>query len=208
VGKVASESARVNKRKLPLKLFVSPAVKIALCLICLVAVAFALVIYTGSVVITPVEQLSVGASSTSWNIYVNEVNQTRYMPGGFSAPTLSSPDASTYAFKVVTDSYKVCAVEVQLSSAMSANKFSNFNITVLSPTGGAWGQEPLFNAATGSTTKAYINGLVQGDAAYIHQNLSTVEYYLIQVTYSYDLVNATSQIPVTFQFTPLPQNGF
>ena len=192
-----------------LKLFVSPGVKVALCLICLVAVAFALVIYSGSVVITPVEQLSVGASSTSWNIYVNEVNQVRYMPGGFSEPTLSPSDTSTYAFKVVTDQYKVCAVKVQLSSAMNASKFSQFEITVLSSTeGGSWGQEQLYSAATGATTKAYIDGLVQGDAAYIHQDISTVKYYLIQVTYSYDLVNATSQIPVTFQFTPLPQDSF
>jgi hypothetical protein len=197
----------INKRKL-LKLFVSPSVKVALCLICLVAVAFALVIYTGSVVITPVEQLSVGASSTPWNIYVNEVNQTRYMPGGFSEPTLNPSDTSTYAFKVVTDANKVCAVEVKLSSAMDASKFSNFNITVLSSSGGAWGTEPLYTAATGMTTKAYIDGLAQGDSAYIHQAVLTVKYYLIQVTYSYDLVNATSQIPVTFQFTPLPQDGF
>jgi hypothetical protein len=197
-----------NKRKLLLKLFVSPTLKVVLCLICLVAVAFALVIYTGSVVITPVQQLTVGAPTASWNIYVNEVNQVRYMPGGFSEPTLSPTDTSTYAFKVVTDSYKVCAVEVQLSSAMNASEFSNFTITVLSSTGGSWAQEPLYAAATGSTTKEYINGLVPGDSAYIHQVVSTTEYYLIQVTYSYDLVNATSQIPMTFQFTPLPQNGF
>jgi hypothetical protein len=197
-----------SKRKL-LKLFVSPAVKAALCLICLVAIAFALVIYTGSVVITPVQQLSVGAPSTPWNIYVNEVNQVRYMPGGFSEPTLNSSDTSTYAFKVVTDPYKVCAVEVQLSTAMSASKFSNFNITVLSQMAiGSWATEPLYTAATGSTTKPYINGLVQGDAAYIHQAVSTEKYYLIQVTYSYDKVNSTSQIPVTFQFTPLPQDNF
>jgi len=196
-----------NKRKI--KQFLSPAVKIALVLICLAAVAFALVIYSGSVVITPVEQLSVGASSASWNIYVNEVNQVRYMPGGFSEPTLNPSDTSTYAFKVVTDSYKVCAVKVQLSSAMNASEFSNFEITVLSSTaGGAWGQEPLYAASTGATTKAYIDGLVPGDAAYVHQAVSTVKYYLIQVTYSYDLVNATSQIPVTFQFIPLPQDTF
>jgi hypothetical protein len=196
-----------NKRKL--KQFFSPAVKVALVLICLAAVAFALVIYTGSVVINPVEQLSVGASSSSWNIYVNEVNQVRYMPGGFAEPTLNPSDTSTYAFKVVTDSYKVCAVKVQLSSAMNASEFSNFEITVLSSTaGGAWAQEPLYAASTGATTKAYIDGLVPGDAAYIHQAISTVKYYLIQVTYSYDLVNATSQIPVTFQFIPLPQDTF
>jgi hypothetical protein len=160
------------------------------------------------VVVTPVQQLSVGAASASWSIYVNEVNQVRYMPGGFSEPTLNPSDTSTYAFKVVTDSQKVCAVEVQLASNVNAGEFSNFTITVLSSTAGSWGQEPLYAAATGSTTKAYINGLVQGDAAYIHQDVSTTKYYLIQVTYSYNLVNATSQIPVTFEFTPLPLNGF
>ncbi|HMK95467.1 MAG TPA: hypothetical protein VK536_08740 [Candidatus Limnocylindrales bacterium] len=196
-----------NKRRL-LKLFVSPSLKVALCLVCLVAVSFALVIYSGSVVINPVEQLSIGASSTSWNIYVNEVNQTRYMPGGFTEPTLNQSDTSTYAFRVVTDQYKVCAIKVQLSTAMSSSEFSNFNITVLSSTGGSWAQEPLFTAANGSTNKAFINGTVQGDAAYIHQDLSTTKYYLIQVTYSYDLVNATAQIPVTFEFTPLPANSF
>jgi hypothetical protein len=197
----------MNKRKF-LKLFVSIGVKGALCLICLAAVGFALFTYTGSVVVTPVQQLSVGAASASWSIYVNEVNQVRYMPGGFSEPTLNPSDTSTYAFKVVTDSQKVCAVEVQLSSNVNAGEFSNFTITVLSSTAGSWGQEPLYAAATGATTKAYINGLVQGDAAYIHQDLSTTKYYLIQVTYSYNLVNATSQIPVTFEFTPLPLNGF
>ena len=197
----------MNKRRF-LKLFVSIGVKGALCLICLAAVGFALFTYTGSVVVTPVQQLSVGAASASWNIYVNEVNQVRYMPGGFSEPTLNPSDTSTYAFKVVTDSQKVCAVEVQLASNVNAGEFSNFTITVLSSTAGSWGQEPLYAAATGSTTKAYINGLVQGDAAYIHQDVSTTKYYLIQVTYSYNLVNATSQIPVTFEFTPLPLNGF
>jgi hypothetical protein len=196
-----------NKRKL-YKLFMSLGVKGALCLICLVAVGFSLVTYTSSVVISPMEQLSVGERNASWNIYVNEVNQTRYMPGGFSEPTLNPSDTSTYAFRVVTDSNKVCAVEVQLSSAMNASEFSNFEITVLSSTGGSWGQEPLYAASTGTTAKAYIDGLVQGSTAYIHQDVSTVKYYLVQVTYSYDLVNQTSQIPMTFQFTPLPQDGF
>jgi len=196
-----------NKRKV-LKLFVSIGVKGALCLVCLTAVGFALFTYTSSVIISPVQQLSVGTSNTSLSIYVNEVNQTRYVPGGFSEPTLNPSDTSTYAFKVVTDSQKVCAVEVQLSSIINAGEFSNFNITVLSSTGGSWATEQLYAAATGTTAKAYINGLVQGDAGYIHQDLSTTTYYLIQVTYSYNLVNATSQIPVTFQFTPLPLNSF
>jgi predicted peptidase len=130
------------------------------------------------------------------------------MPGGFSEPTLSTGDTGTYAFKVVTDANKVCAVKVELTSAMNASKFSNFDITVQSWTGGAWGAETLYAASTGGTTKASINGLTLGDAAYIHQDISLTKYYEIQVTYSYDKVNETSQIPVTFQFTPLPLDVF
>lgn len=193
----------VNKRKL-LKLIVP----LIICTVCLAAVVFALVTYSSLVQVSPTEQLSVGESTASWNIYVNEVNQSRYMPGGFSQPTLNPSDTSTYAFKVVTDANKVCAVEVQLTSAMDQTKFSDFQVTVLSSTGGSWSSETLYSASTGTTTKAYVDGLTQGDAAYIHQGISTVKYYLIEVTYSYDLVNETSQIPVTFQFTPLPQNGF
>jgi hypothetical protein len=91
---------------------------------------------------------------------------------------------------------------------MDASKFSNFDIIVRSSTGGAWGSETLYVASTGDTTKASINGLTLGDAAYVHQAVSTTKYYEIQVTYSYDKVNDTSQIPVTFQFTPLPQDDF
>jgi hypothetical protein len=196
-----------NKRKL-LKLFISLGIKGVLCLICLASVAFALVTYTSSVTISPFQQLSVGAATASWTIYVNEVNQVRYMPGGFSEPTLSTGDASTYAFKVVTDTNKACAVKVELTSAMNASKFSNFDITVRSSTGEAWGTETLYAASTGDTTKTPINGLTPADAAYVHQAASTTKYYEIQVTYSYDKVNDTTQIPVTFQFTPLPQNDF
>jgi hypothetical protein len=187
---------------------VSLGVKGVLCLICLSSVCFALVTYTSSVTISPMVQLGVGTATASWNIYVNEVNQSRYMPGGFSEPTLNTGDTSTYAFKVVTDANKVCAVKVTITSQMDNTKFSNFNITVLSSTGGAWGAETLYAASTGSTTKTSIDGLTQGDAAYIHQAVSTTEYYEIQVTYSYDLVSDNTQIPVTFQFTPLPQAGF
>jgi hypothetical protein len=131
------------------------------------------------------------------------------MPGGSSETTLNTGDTSTYAFEVVTDANKVCAVEVGLTTAMNASKFSNFDITVLSSTtGGSWGAETLYNATTGSTTVASINGLNQGAVAYIHQGLSTTKYYEIQVTYSYDLVDATTPITATFQFTPLPLNSF
>jgi hypothetical protein len=191
-----------------LKLLVSLGVKGTICLICLTTVCFALVTYTCSLTISPIEQLSVGTASASWNIYVNEVNQLRYVPGGFSESVLNTGDINTYCFKIVTDANKVCAVKVELTSAMDGSKFSNFIITVRSSTGESWGTETLYTASTGGTTKASIDGLTQSDAAYIHQAVSTTKYYEIQVTYSYDKVNETSQIPVTFQFTPLPQNSF
>jgi hypothetical protein len=131
------------------------------------------------------------------------------MPGGFSEPTLSSGDTSTYAFKVVTNANNGCAVEVELTSAMNASKFSQFDITVLSSvTGGTWSAEPLYTNPTGTATTASINGLIQGDTAYIHQGGSTTNYYAIQVTYSYNLVADNTQIPMTFEFTPLPQASF
>ncbi len=195
-----------------LKIFTSLGIKGVLCIVCLAIVSlslvFSLVTYTSTVNISPFEQLSVGQPTASWTIYVNEVNQVRYIPGEFTEPTLNPSDTSTYAFKVVTDTHKVCAVKLQLASAMDPAKFSNFEVTVLSSTGGAWTQEQLYTGATGSNTKAYVDGLVQGDAAYVHQELSTTSYYLVQVTYSYDLLNQTSTIPVTFQFTPLPQDSF
>ena len=202
----------LNKRKI-LKLFASLGIKGVLCLICLficlASISFALVKYTSTVTITPTVQLSVGTTTASWTIYVNEVNQVQYMPGGASATTLNTGDTSTYAFEVVTDANKVCAVEVELTTAMDPTKFSNFDITVLSSTaGGSWGPETLYTAPTGSATMASINGLTQDAAAYIHQGLSTTKYYEIQVTYSYDLVDNTTPITATFQFTPLPQNGF
>jgi hypothetical protein len=202
----------LNKGKI-LKLFASLGIKGVICLICLficlASISFALVTYTSTVTITPTVQLSVGMTTASWTIYVNEVNQVQYMPGGASATTLNTGDTSTYAFEVVTDANKVCAVEVGLTTAMDPTKFSNFDITVLSSTAdGSWGPETLYTAPTGSTTMASINGLTQGAAAYIHQGFSTTKYYEIQVTYSYDLVDNTSPITATFQFTPFPQNGF
>jgi hypothetical protein len=203
----------INKGKL-LKLFASLGIKGILCLICLLiclaSVSFALVTYTSTVAITPTVQLSVGTTTASWTIYVNEVNQVQYMPGGASETTLNTGDTSTYAFKVVTDANKVCAVKVELTTAMDPSKFSNFDITVLSNStaGGSWGAETLYTGSTGTSTTLSIDGLTQGAAAYIHQGISTTKYYEIQVTYSYDKVDDTTPITATFQFTPFPQNGF
>jgi hypothetical protein len=120
---------------------------------------------------------------------------------------LAPSDTSTYAFEVVTDANKVCAIEVELTSAMDPSKFSSFDITVLSsPSGGAWTAANLYTGPTGSTTTPSIDGLTQGAAAYIHQGLSLTMYYEIQVTYSYDGDN--TPLTATFQFTPLPLNSF
>jgi hypothetical protein len=66
----------------------------------------------------------------------------------------------------------------------------------------------LYAASTGSTTKSHINGSTGGDAGYVHQAASTTKYYEVKVTYSYDKVDATAQVTVTFQYTPLPQDNF
>lgn len=199
-----------NRKKL-LKILIGIGAKGVLCIICLAAVGFSLVTYTSTATISPVVQLTTGQTTASWNIYVNEVGQVRYMPGGFTEPTLNTGDTSTYAFEVVTDAYRVCAVQIELTQQVDDTMFSEFEITVLSSTGGAWSSQPLYAASTGSTTISYIDGL-QGASdstiGYIHQAVSTTEYYIIQVTYSYDLVDQNTQIPVTFQFTPLPQVGF
>ena len=174
----------------------------------LITIAFALVAYTATVTVNPTQQFTIGATTASWTVFVNEVNQVRYLPGGFTEPTLNTGDSNTYAFKVVTDANKVCAVKIELTSAVDGNKFSNFNIVVRSSTGGAWSDETLYAGATGATTKSYINGLTSGDAGYVHQAASTTKYYEAKITYSYDKVDATAQVTVTFQYTPLPQDSF
>jgi hypothetical protein len=174
----------------------------------LITIALALVAYTASVTVNPTQQFTIGATTASWTVYVNDVNQVRYLPGGFTEPTLNTGDSTTYAFKVVTDINKVCAIKIELNSTVDGNKFSNFNITMRSSTGGAWSDETLYAGATGPTTKSYINGLTGGDAGYVHQAASTTKYYEVKVTYSYDKVDTTAQVTVTFQYTPLPQDSF
>ncbi|MFQ5621698.1 MAG: hypothetical protein ACE5FT_07730, partial [Candidatus Nanoarchaeia archaeon] len=108
------------------------------------------------------------------------------------------------------DADKVCAVKIELTSAVNSSKFSKFQITVMrwNATASAWQDETLYAAATGSTTKSYIDGLTAGDSGYVHHAASLTRYYLIKVTYSYDLVDETTQVTVTFQYTPLPQDSF
>ena len=184
-----------------------------LCFVSLTMIALALVTYTASVTITPTKQFTVGATSASWTVYMNDVNETRYLPGsgspaGSSEPTFNASDTGTYAFKAVTDADKVCAVKIELTSVINSSKFSRFQITVKYWNGSAWDPETLYDAATGSSTKSYINGLTSGDSGYIHQGTSETTYYLLKVVYSYDLTDETTQITATFQYTPLPQDSF
>jgi len=173
----------------------------------LLTIALALVVYSASVTVTPTQQFAVGSSSDSWTIYVNELDQIRYLPGGFSEPAFDSSDPNTYAFRVVTDAEKTCAVKIELSSPIDAGKLSNFDITVDYWTGAAWAPATLYDSATGTTTVTEIDGLSAGVAGYIHQPVSITTYYLVKATYSYDLVDDTTQITATFQYTPLPWNS-
>lgn len=188
-------------------------VKGFLCLASMTMIALSLTTYMATIYITPKQQFTVGATSASWTVYVNDVNETRYLPGsggpaGSGEPTFNASDSSTHAFKVVTDEDYVCAVKIELISAMNSSKFSKFEITAKHWNGSAWNDEPLYDAATGSNPKSYINGLTSGDAGYIHQCTSETAYYLIEVTYSYDQVDETSQVTVEFQYEPLPQSSF
>lgn len=197
----------VTKGKLT-KLFVSLGLKGILCIICLASVTAALVTYSSTITATPMTQLTQGATTATWNLYVNEVDQVRYLPGGFLEETVSGSNTSTYCFAVSTDANKVCAVKLQLTSVMDTSKFSRFEITVRSSTGGAWSNETLYTAPTGTSVKEAINGLTADDAGYIHQDLSATKYYEVRVTYSYDKVDSEDAIPITVQLTPLPLNSF
>lgn len=198
------------------KLRVVLGVKGLLCLASLIVVALALVSYTATVTIIPATQFTIGATTATWTIYVNDLDQLRYLPGtgtpaGSQQPgPPSDSNPNTFAFKVVTDSDRVCAVNITLTSAVDGSKFSKFEIRVMwwNSTASAWQDETLYADPTGSTTKSFINGLTPGDHGYVHHAASLTRYYLIKVTYSYDLVDATTSITVTFQYTPLPQASF
>ncbi len=179
-----------------------------LSIISLTMIVLALLVYVVSVTIIPTLQFTVGTASSSWIVYVNDVNKARYLPGGMTEPTFNASDTNSYAFKVVTDADQVCAVKIELTSPVNASKFSNFDITIEYWNDTAWVSGILYTASTGSTAKPYINGIIAGDSGYVHQDLSTTRYYVIKVTYSYDKVGETTQIATTFQFTPLPQDSF
>jgi hypothetical protein len=183
-------------------------VKGFICISSLVMVALALVTYTASVTLNPKVQFSIGATSDSWAVYINDVDKARYLPGSAAEPVLDANNPNTYAFKVETDANQACAVKIELTSAVDNSKFSKFQITVKYWDGSAWADETLYAASTGNTTKPYIDGLANGDNGYVHQSASTTKYYLIKVTYSYDQVGETTQVATTFKYTPLPQSSF
>lgn len=186
-----------------------------LCVASLITIALALVYYTAVVTITPTKQFTIGATTDEWTVYVNDVDQVRYLPGegtpaGSAKPgTAPNGGSDTFAFKVVTDAGRACAVNITLTtpSADLAN-FSKFEIRVLywnttiSPAD--WVEATIWDAPSGGNTKAFINGLT-GDFGYIQQAASTSLYYLIKVTYSYDKADYTTAFNVTFSYTPLPQ---
>jgi len=178
---------------------------------CLTTVALALVVYTASVTMTPQYQFSQGATADTWNLYLNEVDQVRYMPGGAVAPWPVDGDLASYAFKVVTDGNKVCAIAVRAASAVSA-KFVKFDIRVKywNIATDTWDYDQLYESATGLATKSWINGLDATDVGYIHQALSSTVYYLVEVTYTYDISNLAqfTQETATFEFTPYAASGF
>jgi hypothetical protein len=166
----------------------------------LTSIAIALVVYTAAVTITPTTQFTLGASTDSWNVYVNDVNQVRYLPGGSTPPV----DTSTYAFSLDTTN-RGCAVQIELTAGMSSSLFSNFDITVMYwQTGSGWTSAQLYDSATGGSAISSIDGTTT-NAGFIRQTSGTgTTYYLVQVTYSYDLVDTTSAVTATFQYTPLP----
>ncbi|MEM2972402.1 MAG: hypothetical protein QW270_08315 [Candidatus Bathyarchaeia archaeon] len=183
-------------------------VKGVLCLVSLTIIALALVTYTAILTVSPTRQFTIGTTTSSWTIYINDLDKLRFLPGGTSEPTLNADDPNTYAFKVTTDNSQVCAVKIELAPAVNNSKFSKFQVNVKYWDSSAWADETLYADPTGSTTKPYIDGLTTGDVGYIHQGFPTTRYYLIKVTYSYDKVDETTQMTVNFQYTPLPQNSF
>ena len=142
----------MNKIK---KLRMTLGVKGFLCLLALVSIATAMVSYTSEISATPIQQFTVGSSSYKWDVYVNENDQVKYLPGDTTLPLLNTASALTYAFKVDTDASKVCAVKIELTTPVDDAKFSNFNITVLrwDDINAKWVSEKIYAGPTGSTIK-------------------------------------------------------
>jgi len=202
-----------EREKLKRKLKAILGVKGSLCLLSLAIVVLALVAYQATVTITPTKQFNIGATTASWTVYINDVDEVRYLPGtgtpSGSSPPAGSPvgDPTKYAFNVTTDAGGACSVKIELTSAVNSSKFSKFEIIVKwwNATAVAWQDVTLYDAETGGSVKSFINGLTGGDVGYIQHAASTTRCYLIWVTYSYDLVDTTTDVTVTFRYTPLPQ---
>ena len=172
-------------------------IKGVLAIASLTTIALALVVYTASVTITPTTQFSIGATTDSWDVYVNDVDQYRYLPGGSSQPA----DTTTYAFILNTQT-RGCAVQIELTSAMSA-PFSKFEIRVMYWSG-SWQSAQLYDSATGGSTIDFIDG-TDTTPGFIRQGAGTGDtYYLVEVTYSYDTAGTPAVATATFQYTPLP----
>ena len=165
--------------------------------------------YTQNITMNAVRQLTVGTSSASWTIYVGEVDQTKYVPGIYTEPTLDANDPNTYAFSVVTDANEMCAVKINLTSYLPSANFTDVMITVLtnSSATGNWVPAQLYTDASGTTPKSFIDATdaTPGDAGYIVQGVSTVAYYLIEVQYTYDKVDYAGPYNTALQYTPIPQ---
>ncbi len=166
----------------------------------LTSIAIALVVYTTAVTITPANQFTLGPTTYSWNVYVNDVDAVRYLPGDTATPATGA----TYAFSLDTTG-RGCAVQIELASAMDSSLFSNFDITVMYyDTSSGWIPATLYSDAAGTSTMGSIDGLTTG-SGYILQSAGTsATSYLIRVTYSYDIVGTTNPVTATFQYTPLP----
>ncbi len=183
-----------------------------LCVASLTLVALALVSYTTTVTITPVSPFTQGATTDAWTVYVNDVDEVRYLPGegtpaGSTVPALApNGGANTHAFRVATDAGSSMAVNITLASPVNNSEFSKFEIRTLiwNASVSAWDNATLYDAPTGGIPKAFIDGLTN-DFGYIQQSPSLTRYYLITVTYSYDLVASTTAITVDFVYTPLSQ---
>jgi hypothetical protein len=175
---------------------------------CLTTIAVALVVYSATVTMTPNLQFYIGTTEESWNLYINEVNQVRYLPGGTVPPVATGDAPDVYAFRVITDAHRVCAVKIELQSPIDSEKFSQFDITVDYWTGDAWAAASIYDSETGSNTISTIDGLSDDAAGYIHQPESNENYYLVKVTYTYDKVADATPITAIFDYTPLARASF
>jgi len=183
-----------------------------LCIASLITIALALVYYTAVVTITPYKQFIIGATTDEWTVYVNDVDQVRYLPGegspDGSTPPGNAPNggSDTFAFKVVTDASRACAVNITLESPVDSSKFTKFEIRVMywDTATVKWVDATIHDSPSGGGTKTYIDGLT-GDFGYIQHPVSTSLYYLMKVTYSYNITDSTTAMNVTFTYTPLPQ---